>query len=98
MKYRKRPKEPEHPLKDDPYYQALKREEPVESMFKDTIKLDTKNYFKELDRRDKIIGRYPVGFRHYENYENYKVIYPEANLEDYTQTSKFLYSFKKNSE
>ena len=29
---------------------------------------DTKNYFKEMDRIEANIGRYPVGFRHYENW------------------------------
>lgn len=29
------------------------------------------------------IGRYPVGFRHYENLDNYKVRYPEANIGTY---------------
>lgn len=29
---------------------------------------------------EKNIGRYPIGFRHYENFENYRVKYPDANL------------------
>jgi len=30
-------------------------------------------------------GRYPHGFRHYENYANYKVVNPEAPIEEYTE-------------
>ena len=28
-------------------------------------------------------GRYPVGFRHYENYVNYRTVFPDATIEDY---------------
>lgn len=30
-------------------------------------------------------GRYPVSFRHYENYANYRLINPEAPIEEYTE-------------
>lgn len=43
-----------------------------------------------------MIGRYPLGYRHYENYENYKVVRPEADLEDYINESKitiFIFIF-----
>lgn len=32
---------------------------------------DHYGHYKELDRLNKNIGRYPVGFRHYENFEQY---------------------------
>jgi hypothetical protein len=35
---------------------------------------------KEMDRIEANIGRYPVGFRHYENYQNYLVLHPDATI------------------
>ena len=37
-----------------------------------------------MDRQESLIGRYTIGFRHYENYENYRVKYPESSIEEYT--------------
>lgn len=42
-----------------------------------------RNYFKEIDRIESKIGRYPVGFRHYENYFNYSMKYPDRTIDDY---------------
>jgi len=42
-----------------------------------------KGFNDELDRIRSTIGRYPIGFRHYETYHNYLTKYPEATLEDY---------------
>lgn len=50
---------------------------------------DTKNYFKEMDRVEANIGRYPVGFRYYENYQNYNMKYPEATIQEYVSDRKF---------
>ena len=36
-----------------------------------------------MDRSESNIGRYTVGFRHYENYNNYKKKFPGATMEDY---------------
>jgi hypothetical protein len=33
-----------------------------------------------LDNVEKSIGRYPLGFRHYENFENYKAANPTATI------------------
>lgn len=29
------------------------------------------------------IGRYPVGFRHYESFANYKLVHQDADVQDY---------------
>jgi len=39
--------------------------------------------FREWEMQQQQIGRYPVGFRHYENYVNYRNIFPDASIEDY---------------
>jgi hypothetical protein len=36
-----------------------------------------------MDRLDNNIGRYPLGFRHYENFENYRTVFPDASIEQY---------------
>jgi hypothetical protein len=51
---------------------------------------DTKNWFMEMDRVEGNIGRYPVGFRHLENWSNYNMRYPEKTMDDYQIESKFL--------
>ena len=37
---------------------------------------------------DKNVGRYPKGYRHFENYENYKIEFPGATIEEYHNESK----------
>ena len=53
---------------------------------------DTKNYFKEMDRIEANIGRYPVGFRHYENWQNYSMKYPDRSMDDYQIDRKCPYN------
>jgi hypothetical protein len=38
---------------------------------------------KEKSRLGREAGRYTPGFRHYENFYNYKLKYPDATLDDY---------------
>ena len=54
---------------------------------------DAQGHHTELDRVDKEVGRYPVGFRHYECFENYQHKYPEATIEAYVEDSKYSISF-----
>ena len=54
---------------------------------------DTRNYFKEMDRIEANIGRYPVGFRHYENWQNYSMKYPGKSMDDYMVDSKLILIF-----
>ena len=46
--------------------------------------MELKDYHKEMDRIENNIGRYPIGFRHYENFDNYRVIFPDSTIEHYT--------------
>lgn len=44
---------------------------------------DTRGWHQEMDRLEANVGRYPIGFRHYENYLNYNKQFPERTIEDY---------------
>jgi len=44
-----------------------------------------RGFDQEMDRIESLVGRYPVGFRHYESFENYRARYPAAAVEDYHQ-------------
>jgi hypothetical protein len=77
--------------------EKLRQEHPELAMVFDKMKKDTyaksmvdnefvpsrKESMKEMERIESNIGRYPVGFRHYENWQNYTSVYPGATLEDY---------------
>lgn len=39
--------------------------------------------YRQWDMQLQSVGRYPLGFRHYENYVNYRTVFPEATIEDY---------------
>jgi hypothetical protein len=41
-------------------------------MFLDEWVSNKRNLLKEWDRQQDIVGRYPPGFRHFENYVNYR--------------------------
>lgn len=87
--------------------ERLKREHPELAMIFERLKKDnypkslvTGEFFpsrkereKELDRIESNIGRYPVGFRHYENWQNYTSMYPDATLEDYRDDLNSQISF-----
>lgn len=47
----------------------------------------------EAERIESLIGRYPLGFREYENYYNYKLKFPDASIRDYQDDSKCLLLF-----
>jgi len=47
-----------------------------------------KGFHEEMDRVESNIGRYPIGFRHYENFVNYRLKYPESTIQDYTADGK----------
>ena len=46
-----------------------------------------------MDRAESHIGRYTVGFRHYENYNNYVQKFPDATIEDYVDDMNSEISF-----
>lgn len=39
--------------------------------------------FRQWEMQRQNIGRYPQGFRHYENYVNYRTVFPDATIEEY---------------
>lgn len=49
---------------------------------------DHRGHIHEVERINKNIGRYPVGFRHYENFHNYQLKFPERDMTDYIEDSK----------
>lgn len=74
--------------KVDPVYAFFARDKAVHSPIKNEFWLehaDRKRYNKQIESNT---GRYPVGFRHYENYYNYKVVYPESTIQEYSDASK----------
>jgi hypothetical protein len=79
----KRKVEVDERAETDPYYALLKEEPEITSRFSNYFDLEDRDADAYLDRVEKSIGRYPIGFRHYENYENYRVKYPDATIHDY---------------
>jgi len=75
----------------DPYYAMMKTEKEIVSRFENHFDIDDEDHHAYYDKIEQSIGRYPVGFRHYENYENYKTIKPEATISDYQIDSKQFY-------
>lgn len=73
----------------DPYYAALNPIKKAESAFENVFYLPHRQWHDEMERRENNIGRYPIGFRHLENYDNYRVEFPEASLQDYCEYSNF---------
>ena len=52
-------------------------------MFLEEYVLDKQNKLLEWERQMNAIGKYPPGFRHFENFVNYRVVFPDASIEDY---------------
>ena len=76
----------------------LKQTDISESIALSRLILTTEDYLKEMDRAENDIARYPIGFRQYENYDNYRTVYPNATLEEYSNDSKsLLYISKSNN-
>lgn len=74
----------------DPYYKMLKRDMPIESRYSNYFDIEDEEEERIYNDTEKNIGRYPVGFRHYENFENYKIKFPHATIADYTNDSNNL--------
>lgn len=79
-------------MRKDPVYAkiASEIEEPpvADSLIKDEFIPDHHSYYLEIDRINKNITRYPYGFRHYENYENYQLKFPNATIQEYMDDGK----------
>lgn len=46
-------------------------------------KLGIEGYTKYMERVEAGIGRYLPGWRHYENFNNYKLMFPGSTIEEY---------------
>lgn len=55
--------------------------------------MEKKDYHAEMDKLENNIARYPIGFRHLENFNNYRTIYSDATIEDYHNYSMYIYIF-----
>ena len=56
---------------------------------------DEHGYYKEVDRIKSNIGRYPIGFRHYENYQNYVKQFPDRTIDEYVTDVNSQISFEE---
>ena len=86
---RKKPKaEKPHPKENDPYYQIMKQDPEIQSRYYDHFDIGDKEYFQYQEHLQKNIARYPIGFRHLENFESYRTVHPLANVVTYHEDSK----------
>lgn len=74
--------------KTDPYWAMMKEDKKISSRYADTWDLDDEDKHAYLDMVEKNIARYPIGFRHYENFENYKAFKEDATIYEYHSESK----------
>jgi len=84
---------PEHVKQDqsfrrqNPFYKKftddLRDSQPPFSLISTHFMPDIKTKLDENIRYESNIGRYPLGFRHYENYYNYLLKHPKASISDY---------------
>lgn len=66
----------DHREANDPYYAMMKTDKPISSRYMNQFDLDDDDYHAAVDEVEKNIGRYPLGFRHYENFESYHTVFP----------------------
>lgn len=66
----------------DPYYTMMKPEptKDISSRYDNEWDIDDLDFHKMEDETEKNIGRYPIGFRYLENYENYKALKKDATI------------------
>lgn len=81
----KNPKKPNFP--DDPISKKMRHDNPkvVESVSDEVYGLTHKDHHREMERIESQVGRYPTGFRHFENYEFYNLHHPDATMVDYQE-------------
>ena len=72
-----------HPDPYDPYEEFLGKKVEVRSQYENEWVLDKDSldaFFKQMEQG---IGKFPNGFRHYESFANYKLVNPDAEIQDY---------------
>lgn len=66
----------------------MKTDKPISSRYNNFFDLDDDAHHQLNDIIEGQIGRYPIGFRHLENYENYASVFPDQTIQDYHDESK----------
>ena len=66
----------------DKFFDAKPR---IESELDNAVVLDQEGFNALLKLRARDIGRYPHAFRHYENYVNYRAVYPQSTIQEYIE-------------
>ena len=86
FKYSQKPPK-KAPLANDPISQILRYDNPeyVQSRLSDEFVMSNEELHQEMERQEANVGRYPIGFRHYENYEFYALAKPDATIDEYHQ-------------
>lgn len=75
-KIRIRQKHPRKPkLSNDPIARKVRHENPiqVDSRNDDVYTMTHRDHHREMERIEANVGRYPTGYRHFENYEFYSL-------------------------
>ena len=70
-------------VEENPLDKALEKRTVPVSDYLNTWVLDQKNVIAQHEYDQNNIGRYPHGYRHYENYANYSQVVTDATIEDY---------------
>ena len=65
------------------YYDQLRGPDVARSYVDGGFLPDERGWNKESDRIKSQIGRYPIGFRHYENYTHYSKQFPDRTIQEY---------------
>lgn len=86
----RRPKDPS----SDPSREFFEGEQaPVESLFDDHWTLTPEDEQRWLKDKSDRVGRYPEGFRHYENFASYLIGNPDATIYEYAELLNSEVSF-----
>ena len=72
-------------VQEDPIDKAIQKTKVPVSDYLNAWVLDNENKIAEHEWEQNNFGRYPDGYRHYENYANYSQVITEATIEDYMQ-------------
>jgi len=90
MRIKKQKKVVDEREKTDPYYAMMKTEKTIGSRYSNEFDLEDEDIHGYDDMVEKTIGRYPEGFRQFENYENYRIVVEGSSIQDYHIESKYF--------
>ena len=75
--------DPKHEDKGEDYLKDRDFERGGKTMALDEWAFDKQNIIRQWERQQENTGKYPEGFRHYENYVNYRQVFQDATVEQY---------------